>query len=76
MTTLPSPAASPAPNPVLARLLRSRKFWIALVAVVQSIIFAVWPGFPPDVWVAIDALAAVLIASIAYEDAAVTLRGR
>lgn len=56
--------------PVVARLAASRKFWIAVAAVVQSIVFALWPGFPPEVWQAIDGLAAVLIASIAYEDGA------
>ena len=56
--------------PVVARLAASRKFWIAVVAVGQSIVFALWPGFPQDVWQAIDGLAAVLIAAIAYEDGA------
>ena len=62
-------------NPVLTRLLNSRKFWLACFAVAQSIVFALWPGFPPDVWKAIDALVVTLIAAIAYEDAAGRLRG-
>ena len=57
------------PEP-LARLLHSRKFWIALVAVAQSVVFSLCPAFPQDVWKAVDALAIALIASIAYEDAA------
>ncbi len=57
------------PNP-LAALLRSRKFWIAVFALIQSILFSLAPDFPAAVWQAIDGLAAVLIASIAVEDAA------
>jgi hypothetical protein len=51
-------------------LLVSRKFWLAIVALVQTILFQFVPSFPKDVWVAIDAVLAVLIASIAFEDAA------
>jgi len=61
----------PAP---LERLMLSRKFWLALAAIAQTVVFALWPGFPPDVWKAIDALLVALIASIAYEDAAVGRR--
>lgn len=57
------------PN-VLRALLRSRKFWLAVFGVVQSVILALWPDFPPDVWKAIDALVVVLIAAIAAEDVA------
>ncbi len=62
------PAA--APVPFWRLLLRSRKFWLAVVGLGQSILFAFWPGFPSQVWQSIDALLAVLIASIAVEDAA------
>jgi hypothetical protein len=51
-------------------LLVSRKFWLAIVALGQTILFQFVPSFPKDVWVAIDAVLAVLIASIAFEDAA------
>ena len=53
---------------VIRRLLASRKFWISIFAVLQTIVFALWPGFPTAVWQAIDALAIVLISCIAYED--------
>ena len=55
------------PNPFLS-LLHSRKFWLAVVALGQTILFQFLPDFPKDVWVAIDAVLVVLIAAIAYED--------
>jgi hypothetical protein len=58
------------PTNPLARLAQSRKFWLAMLAAAQTVIFALWPGFPPDVWKALDALAVALIAAIACEDAA------
>jgi hypothetical protein len=56
-------------------LLKSRKFWIAVFGVVQTILFQFVPDFPPAVWQAIDALVAVLIAAIATEDAAAKRAG-
>mgnify|MGYP000959366953 CR=1 FL=1 len=55
-------------NP-LQKLIRSRKFWLAIVALVQTVLFQFVPGFPEAVWLAIDGVLAVVIASIAYEDA-------
>lgn len=55
---------------VLKALARSRKFWLAVFAVVQSVVFGMWPDFPVEIWVAIDALVVVLINAIAHEDAA------
>lgn len=55
---------------VLRNLVRSRKFWLAVFAVIQTIVFALWPGFNPQIWQAIDTLVVVLIGAIAYEDAA------
>ncbi len=55
---------------VLKALAQSRKFWLAVFAVIQTVVFALWPNFPQQVWVAIDALVVVLIQSIAHEDAA------
>lgn len=55
---------------VLKALARSRKFWLAVFAVVQSVVFGLWPDFPVEIWVAIDALVVVLINAIAHEDAA------
>lgn len=55
-------------NNVLQALLHSRKFWIAVFALIQSVVFALIPNFPQTVWLAIDGMAAVLIGAIAYED--------
>lgn len=50
-------------------LLHSRKFLLAVFAVVQSVIFA-YIEIDPSVWQAIDGLILALIAAIAWEDAA------
>lgn len=57
------------PEPLHA-LLVSRKFWLAVFGLVQTIVFQFVPDFPPAVWQAIDGLVAVLIVTIAIEDAA------
>ena len=54
-------------------LLHSRKFWLAVFGVVQALVFH-YVNVPDDVWQSIAALVAVLIASIAAEDAATKLR--
>jgi hypothetical protein len=59
----------PVQNP-LNRLLYSRKFWLAVVACAQTILFQFVPSFPREVWQSIDALIVVVIATIAVEDAA------
>jgi hypothetical protein len=55
---------------VLQRLLASRKFWLAMLALAQSILFGLWPNFPPAIWQNIDAVLIVLITMIAVEDSA------
>jgi hypothetical protein len=50
-------------------LLKSRKFWIAIIAVVQTILLD-GLGVSMEIWGIIDGIAAVLIGSIAWEDAA------
>jgi hypothetical protein len=47
----------------------SRKFWYALFGVIQTIVLY-YVDVPKEIWLAIDALVGVLIASVAYEDAA------
>ena len=54
----------------LNALLHSRKFWLAVVALAQTILFQFVPTFPKEVWQAIDGVLSVLIAAIAVEDAA------
>ena len=55
---------------VLKALLRSRKVWLAIIGVVQTIVFATMPDFDPAVWQAINVLLLAVIAGIAVEDAA------
>ncbi len=50
-------------------LLRSRKFWLAVAGVVQTIVSHYF-DVPPEIWGSVDALIAVLIGAIAHEDAA------
>jgi xanthine/uracil/vitamin C permease (AzgA family) len=49
-------------------LLQSRKFWLAVFGLVQTVVLH-YISVPQDIWVAIDVLVGVLIASIALEDA-------
>lgn len=51
-------------------LLYSRKFWLAVFGICQTLLFHFLPDFPKDIWVSINVLVGVLIASIAIEDAA------
>lgn len=53
----------------LKSLLYSRKFWLAVFAIIQALVFE-YANVPDEVWQAIVVLVGVLIASIAYEDAA------
>jgi hypothetical protein len=58
----------------LEALWRSRKFWLAVVALIQTAVFALIPAFPDAVWQAIDVILLWLIGTIAVEDAASKLR--
>lgn len=53
---------------VMNGLLRSRKFWLAVFAVAQIILFQ-FVDVPDELWQAIAAIVAVLIGAIAVEDA-------
>ena len=55
-------------------LWKSRKFWLAVVAVAQTVVFTLLPGFPDAVWQAINVILLWLIGMIAVEDAAAKLR--
>lgn len=60
---------------VIDSLLHSRKFWLALFGVVQTVIFNFVPNFPRDIWIAIDLLVGVVIAGVTVEDAAAKSAG-
>jgi hypothetical protein len=50
-------------------LLRSRKFMLAVLGVVNTLV-SHYLDIPPDVWQSVDALLLAVIAGIALEDAA------
>lgn len=52
----------------LKSLLYSRKFWLAVFAVVQAVVLF-YLDIPEEIWQTIAALVAVLIGAIAVEDA-------
>lgn len=56
-------------NP-LVTLLHSRKFWLSVIAVVQTIVFQFFTDFPAEVWEAINVVLLFLVGMIAVEDAA------
>lgn len=56
-------------NPIQS-LLRSRKFWLAIVGVTQTLLFNIIPNFPDPVWQSINVLLMTVIAGITIEDAA------
>ena len=58
------------------RLLSSRKFWLAVFGLLQTIVFQFLPQFPKEVWQAIDVLVGILITTIAVEDAAASIARR
>lgn len=47
---------------------KSRKFWLAVFAVAQTVILH-YVNIDPEIWAAIDALVITLITGIAIEDA-------
>jgi hypothetical protein len=53
---------------------RSRKFWLAVVAMTQTVVFTLLPDFPDEVWQAINIILLWLIGTIAVEDAASKIR--
>ncbi len=58
----------------MASLLRSRKFWLAVFAVVQTVL-AHYFNWSEEIWQAINTIVMILIGMIAVEDAAKKLRG-
>ena len=59
----------------MSSLLKSRKFWLAVFGVVQAIVLHYF-SVPDEIWQAVAALVAVLIASIAIEDAGLKAGGK
>ena len=57
----------------MSTLLKSRSFWLAVVGVAQSFVLYYF-SVPESLWLSIDALIAVVIASLTVEDAALAIR--
>ena len=55
-------------NELFHGLLTSRKFWLAIFGVVQAVVLH-YLNVPDELWQSIAGLVAVLIGSIAIEDA-------
>ena len=53
---------------MIQSLVHSRKFWLAIVGVIQTVLFSLVPDFPSEIWLAIDGVIGVLIGAIALED--------
>ena len=58
----------------MSSLLYSRKFWLAVFGVVQALVLY-YLDVPEEIWLSIEGLVGVLIASIAVEDAALKRAG-
>ena len=59
----------------MSSLLKSRKFYLALFGIIQTLLFWALPDFPDEIWQSIDALVMVLIGAIALEDAGAKMAG-
>jgi hypothetical protein len=56
-------------------LLKSRKFWLAVFGVVQTVLFQ-FVDVPAEIWQAIDGLVIALIFAISVEDAGAKIGGK
>ena len=54
----------------LGAVLKSRAFWAALTALVQSVVFRVWPDFPTDIWNNATLLFAAILVAVGVAPAA------
>ena len=62
-------------NP-FAVLVKSRKFWLSVIAVIQTIIFSMLPSFPDEIWQAINVILLFHVGMIAVEDSAKKIASR
>jgi len=61
---------------VLSDLLHDAKFWTAVVALANAVLFYLEPEFPKEIWAAIDALLAIVIAGLTARSVAVKAQER
>ena len=45
----------------LKLLVQDSRFWAAVLALFNVLIFTLWPDFPKPIWAAVDALAATIL---------------
>lgn len=55
-------------------LLMGRKFWLAMVALLQTCVFA-FTDVPAQLWLSVDALLVAVIVTVAWEDSAMKAAG-
>lgn len=51
----------------LNALLHDSRFWLAVVALAQAVLFELWPGFPDAVWQSVLVLLGVVIAGMTVQ---------
>lgn len=49
-------------------LLSSRKFWLAVLAALQTILLSSLPDFPPEIWQSINMVILVVIGALTIDD--------
>ena len=59
---------------MIQSLLHSRKFWLTVVAILQTVLLQYFE-VAPEIWEAINTILMFLIGMIAVEDAATKLKG-
>ncbi len=62
--------ATPTELSVLSKLTASRKFWLSVVAVLNTVLFTAFPEFPDVLWESINEILFFLIGMIAAGDVA------
>lgn len=61
---------------VLSALLRSSKFWFAVLSVIWAIVDYAAPNFPREIRASIQSLIAVVIGAIAIDEATLVVRAQ
>lgn len=59
----------------MSNLLKSRKFWLSIAAILQTVIGEFAPGITPEVTTAINVVLLWLVGMITVEDAAAKFHG-
>lgn len=59
---------------VIKRFIGSRKFWLAVFDMVQTLVFYLFPQLPKNIWESVHTLVLVLIGAFAVEDVALGIQ--